>query len=62
MTVEVKLYVPQYSEDLSLGIMIWKNGRGFLFSLEEAEKIAQEIFELLSELKNMRREAKSIAH
>ena len=61
MTVEVKLYVPQLSEELPIGILFIKNGRGLLFTLEEAKKVIAEAQELIDELERMRREVKQLA-
>ncbi len=61
MTVQVKLYIPVNAEIAPLGVMIIKNGRGYFLTLEEAEKVASEIQEILRELKNIRREVKQLA-
>lgn len=61
MTVEVKLYVP-HNEELPLGFMIFKSGRGMLFTIDEMQKIIKEAQELIDELERMRREVKQLAH
>ena len=61
MTVQVKLYVPQLSEELPIGILFIKNGRGLLFTVEEAKRVIVEAQELIDELERMQKGVKQLA-